>query len=69
MGVGLNWSRPAEGVFGPELDDQYTAEIYYRFQLLRILTITPDMQFILNPALNPDEDLITVWGLRARLAF
>jgi porin len=69
VGLGLNWSRPSENTFGPGLDDQYTAEIYYRFQLLRILTITPDLQLLLNPAHNPDEDLITVWGLRMRISF
>ena len=67
LGVGLNWSRPSEDVFGPGLDDQYTADIYYRFQLLKVLTITPDVQFLVNPVLNPDESTIWVFGLRARL--
>lgn len=69
LGVGLNWSRPSEEVFGPGLDDQYTAEIYYRFQLLKVLTLTPDVQLLINPALNPEEDRLWVFGLRARLAF
>ena len=69
LGVGLNWSRPNEDTFGPGLDDQYTAEIYYRFQLLKILTITPDVQLLINPASNPEEDQVWIFGLRARLAF
>lgn len=68
LGVGLNWSRPDEDVFGPGLDDQYTAEIYYRFQVLKVLTVTPDVQLIIDPALNPQESSIWVFGLRARLA-
>ena len=32
------------------------------------LAITPDVQLLINPALNPDEDQIWVFGLRARLA-
>jgi porin len=68
LGVGFNWSRPAEDVFGPGLDDQYTAEIYYRLQVLKVLTVTPDVQLIINPALNPQESSIWVFGLRARLA-
>jgi porin len=67
LGVGLNWSRPAEDLFGSGLDDQYTAEIYYRFHLLKVLTITPDVQMLVNPALNPDEDLIAMFGVRVRI--
>ena len=68
FGLGLNWSRPSESSFGPDLDDQYTAELFYRFQLTDNLAITPDIQFIVDPALNPEEDRIWVLGLRARLA-
>jgi len=31
--------------------------------------ITTDLQLLINPALNPDQDSIWVFGLRARLAF
>jgi porin len=68
LGIGFNWSHPAEDVFGPGLDDQYTAEIYYRFQVMKVLTVTPDVQHIIVPALNPWESSIWVLGLRARLA-
>ena len=64
FGFGLNWGRPpASG-----LDDQYTAEIFYRLQLTQNLAITPDVQLIIDPALNPQESSIWVFGLRARLA-
>ncbi len=33
------------------------------------LEITPDIQFIINPALNPSEDWITVYGLRVRVVW
>ena len=69
LGVGISWGRPNEDTFGPDLDDQYTAEVYYRLQLLKVLILTPSVQVVVDPALNPDKDLITVWGLRARLAF
>ena len=64
VGLGLNWSNPTEST----LDDQYTAEIFYRFQLAQNIAITPDIQFLVDPALNPDEDFIVVFGLRARIA-
>ena len=69
LGIGFNWGRPSEETYGPGLRDQLTAEIYYRLMLFQYLTITPDMQLIVNPALNPDEDQIWVFGLRARLQF
>ena len=68
LGVGFNWSRPAEDIFGPGMDNQYTAEIYYQFQVMKVLTVTPDVQLIIDPALNPLESSIWVFGLRARLA-
>lgn len=69
IGVGLNWGRPSEKTFGPDLDDQYTAEMYYRFQLFQHVSVTPDFQYLANPALNLDEDSIWVAGLRARVVF
>jgi porin len=64
FGLGLNWGRPPQN----ELDDQYTAEIFYRLQLTQNLAITPDVQLIIDPALNPQESSIWVFGIRARLA-
>ena len=64
LGFGVNWGKPPES----GLDDQYTAEIFYRLQLAQNLAITPDLQLIIDPALNPDENTIWVFGLRARLA-
>ena len=69
LGFGLNWSRPNEDTLGPGLDDQVTAELYYRWQVLKVLAITPDVQLVFNPALNPDENMIAIFGLRARISF
>ena len=67
IGLGLNWGKPSEGSFGPGLDDQYTAELFYRFQLMEIVTLTPDVQLLVNPAQNPDNDVIAIFGIRLRL--
>jgi porin len=69
VGVGFNWGEPNESTFGPRLDDQYTLEFFYRWQIAREIAVTPDLQYLKNPALNPDQDSIWVFGLRARLAF
>ena len=68
LAFGFNWGRPNENTFGPGLSDQYALEIFYRMNLTEQLTITPDVQFLKNPAQNPSEDSIWVFGIRARLA-
>ena len=68
IGFGLNWGRPSESSLGPNLNDQLTAELYCRFNLWRILTITPDVQILINPAMNPTEDLLAVFGVRSRIS-
>jgi porin len=65
LGVGVNWGKPSIN----ELNDQYTAEMFYRLQLSQNLAITPDVQLIINPALNPDENAIVVFGIRGRMTF
>jgi porin len=68
LGFGFNWGQPNEDTFGPGLDDQYTFELFCRLQVSQNLQVTPDIQYMINPALNPDEDNSWVFGLRARLA-
>jgi porin len=62
--IGFAWGRPADN----SLDDQYTVEMFYRLQLSQNIAISPDIQLLINPALNPDEDIIAVFGLRGRVA-
>ena len=64
-GVGLSWGKPADG----GLRDQFTSELFYRFQLTQFLAITPDVQLIADPALNPNRDLLAFFGVRLRAAF
>jgi porin len=66
--IGLNWTRPSDGTLGPGLDDQYTMELFYRIQLAKDLAVTPDVQLIINPALNPEDDSVFIAGIRLRLA-
>jgi len=63
VGIAYNESELA----APGLDDQTTLEAFYRLQLARNLAITPSLQILGDPALNPDEDEITVISLRLRL--
>ena len=68
LGFGANWGRPNEALFGPGLDDQYTMEAYFRLQLTNEIGITPSVQLLIDPAFNPEEDSIWVFGLRARVS-
>ncbi len=63
-GIGLNWAQ-ANGLPG----NQATLEAFYRFSISPGLQITPSIQYIKNPLLNPAQSSITVLGLRARVVF
>lgn len=68
IGAAFNWGEINENSFGPGLDDQYTLELFYRWQLTQQVALTLDYQYLRDPALNPDESSISVWSLRARFA-
>jgi porin len=68
LGVAANWGQPNEDSFGPGLDNQAVFEAFYRWQLTEQIAITPDIQYLIDPALNPEHDSLWVFGLRARLA-
>jgi porin len=68
LGFGLNWGEPNESTFAPGLDDQLTMEVFYRFQLTQQFALTPNLQYLKDPALNPLDDSLWVLGLRLRLA-
>ena len=68
VGFGFNWGQPNETTWGSGLEDQVSVELFWRWQLGEQLAVTPDLQLFINPATNPDESSIWVFGLRARLA-
>lgn len=67
VGGTLNWGRPNETSFG-DVDDQFTTELFWRYQLTKELAVTPTVQYIRSPALNPNTDNLWTFGLRIRLA-
>jgi porin len=67
IGAALHWGKPNEVSFG-EVDEQLTTELFWRYQLTKELALTPTLQYIDNPALNPDESSLWAFGLRARIA-
>lgn len=63
--LGAGWADPSEDTFGPGLDDEYVIETSYKFQIWPFLSLTPDLQLLINPAKNPNESIVWVFGLRA----
>ena len=63
-GIGLTWAE-ANGVPGT----QFTTEAFYRFSISPGLQITPSIQVISQPLLNPDQDNFTLLSLRTRVVF
>jgi porin len=64
IGIGYTWSDPADR----SLDDQGVINAYYRVQLTPEIQIGPTLEVVFDPVRNQDEDTVTVWGLRARVA-
>jgi porin len=68
LGFGLNWGEPNEDTWGPGLSDQYTTEVFYRWQVSKAIALTPAVEYLKNPAQNQEKDAIWVVGVRARIA-
>ena len=69
LGAAFNWGEPNEDTFGPGLSDQYALEFFYRVPVGRRVAVTGDVQYIRDPALNPNASSIWMFNLRARAAF
>jgi porin len=65
--IGAGWSEPSSETFGPGLDSESLLETSYQFQLSKNFSFTPNLQVIFDPAGNPSESSICVFGLRAIL--
>jgi porin len=68
LGLGINRNRPNHSSVGPNLGDQYSLELFQQLQLTEGFEITPSVQVIRNPALNPSDDWSVFFGLRLRAA-
>jgi porin len=63
LGIGLSWAETNI----PDVKGQYTAEVFYRFNLTAHLELTPDFQYIINPTFNTDKSSLTYFGFRGRI--
>ncbi|GAM70098.1 hypothetical protein JCM19236_5645 [Vibrio sp. JCM 19236] len=69
LGFAVNWSETNSDTLQSFADDdQVTAELYYNMQFGDHFQLTPDVQFIHNPAMS-SEDTALVFGVRGRVFF
>jgi porin len=65
IGLSAAFGRPSD----PVLRDQYAFEAFFRLQLTPGFALTPNLQFIVDPALAPTDNTIFLASIRARVAF
>jgi carbohydrate-selective porin OprB len=65
FGIGLAWGEASDTASR----DQYVMELYYRHQFTPKVQLTPGFQVIVDPPLNPDDDVIGVFEFRVRVVF
>jgi len=63
-GLGVSWGRALDSS-----RDQYTLEGFYRLELTDFLQLTPQIQYVVDPANDPATDDILVLGARLRVFF
>ncbi|WP_221073722.1 carbohydrate porin [Agarivorans aestuarii] len=68
LGFAVNWSEINEEILRPiaNSDEQWTAELYYNMQFGDYLQVTPDIQYIKDPAFSNQSSAL-VFGIRARV--
>jgi porin len=66
--VGIGWNKPSTETHGRGLDDEKVFEASYLWQLTANTALLGDLQYIVDPALNPEDDSTWIAGLRMRLA-
>jgi porin len=62
LGFGATWAKPT----APSTNDQFAFELFYRAQVVDGLQVSPDVEFIVNPVLNPNSSFQAVFGVRVR---
>lgn len=68
LSAGYSWGKVNETTFGASYDAQHTFEVFYRIHLSSRMAVTPDLQLIINPALNDQQNSIFLYGIRGRIA-
>lgn len=49
-------------------ENQFLTEVFYRWTWSKTTSITPVIKLVVNPALNPNVDLLVYYGIRGRVS-
>jgi carbohydrate-selective porin OprB len=70
IGLAIGYSEPGNPPAAPAgARSEKVVESYWKWKVLGGLLLTPDVQFILDPALDPARDSVWVLSLRTTLVF
>ena len=64
-GIGVSWEDPSDRA----LPEQKNMELFYKLQLAQHLAVTPSLPVLIDPALSPNTNTLTVFGIRGRVTF
>jgi len=65
--LGIGWNEPSDKTHGAGLGSEKVLEASYLWQITANTSLLPDLQLILDPALNPTEDRVWAAGIRLRI--
>ena len=66
--IGFLYMNPIDEIFGADARNQMGIETYWRILLTRNIWVTPGMQFVFNPTLNPEDDFVAIPHIKFRIA-
>jgi carbohydrate-selective porin OprB len=70
IGLAIGYSEPGNASAVPAgIRSEKVVESYWKWNVLGGLLLTPDVQLILDPALDPARDSVWVLSLRTTLVF
>ncbi len=67
LSAAYSFGKVNETTFGASFPTQHIIEVFYRIQLSSRIAITPDLQLIINPSLNDQQNSIILGGIRGRI--
>ncbi len=69
LGVGYTWAQATESDPDVDIRSESNLEIFYRFPIFPQVDMTLSYQSVFNPALDPDNDHASAFGIKIRTTF
>ena len=66
VSIGVAWSDPSPG---EGLRDETLLELFYRLEIVKSISITPDLQLVVAAASSQDDGVVVVPGVRMHIEF